>query len=239
VAEDPDVKLELERTDSTPPRPYGQRLSARGICPGVPAAFCPRLLAAVSARAFLPACAAAPVASTMGAPPRRQTGAPVIQKKTVLLGAPGVGKTSLVRRFVQSLFDDTYLTTIGVKVDKKALQVAGQDVTLMLWDVAGTEEHFSVPPSYVRGAAGYLLVVDGTRPETLDAALDLVHRLRRELDAMAGVLVLNKADLVDEWKVDEASVAAAGWSGPVLRASAKSGSAVERAFTTLAEAMLA
>src|SRR5262245_46833593 len=87
----------------------------------------------------------------------------VIQKKLVLLGAPGVGKTSLVRRFVESLFDDKYLTTIGVKVDKKQLQVAGNDLLMMLWDIAGAEEKFSVPSSYVRGAAGMLLVVDGTR----------------------------------------------------------------------------
>jgi small GTP-binding protein len=163
----------------------------------------------------------------------------VIQKKIVLLGAPGVGKTSLVRRFVQSLFDDTYLTTIGVKVDKKTLQVSGQDVMLMLWDVAGTEEHFSVPPSYVRGAAGYLLVVDGTRPETLEAAMDLVERLRNELASLTAVLVLNKADLVDDWKVDEASVTATGWNHPVLRASAKTGTAVEDAFGALAEGVLA
>jgi small GTP-binding protein len=71
----------------------------------------------------------------------------VIQKKIALLGAPGVGKTSLVRRFVESLFDEKYLTTIGVKVDKKTVQVRGQDVLLMIWDIAGAEESFSVPIS--------------------------------------------------------------------------------------------
>ena len=69
----------------------------------------------------------------------------MIQKKVALLGAPGVGKTSLVRRFVESLFDESYLRTIGVKIDKKRVSVGGQDVTLMLWDVAGAEERFMSP----------------------------------------------------------------------------------------------
>jgi small GTP-binding protein len=163
----------------------------------------------------------------------------VIQKKIALLGAPGVGKTSLVRRFVQSLFDDTYLTTIGVKVDKKQLHVSGHDVTLMLWDVAGTEEHFSVPPSYVRGAAGYLLVVDGTRPETLDVGLDLVQQMQTDLGALPAVLVLNKADLVDAWRLDESGIGPShGWTKPVLRASAKTGEGVEEAFVQLATAVI-
>jgi small GTP-binding protein len=163
----------------------------------------------------------------------------VVQKKIALLGAPGVGKTSLVRRFVQSLFDDTYLTTIGVKVDKKTLQVRGQDVTLMIWDVAGTEGHFTVPPSYVRGAAGYLLVVDGTRPETLEVGLDLVEQRRNELGSLPALLVLNKVDLVDAWRLDEGAIGPVhGWTSPVLRASAKTGEGVEEAFLTLASAAI-
>jgi small GTP-binding protein len=162
----------------------------------------------------------------------------MIQKKIVLLGAPAVGKTSLVRRFVQSLFDDTYLTTIGVKVDKKQLQVAGQDFALMLWDIAGTEEHFSVPPSYARGAAGYLLVVDGTRPETLEIGLDLVSSMPQELGSVPGVLVLNKADLVAEWRLDQSAISVATWEKPMLRASAKTGEGVEASFVALAGALV-
>jgi len=163
----------------------------------------------------------------------------VLQKKIALLGAPGVGKTSLVRRFVTRLFDDTYLTTIGVKVDKKSLQVRGRELTLMIWDVAGTEEHFSIPPAYVRGAAGYLLVADGTRPETLEAGLALVESIPRELGPLPAVLVLNKADLTDAWRLDDGAIARErGWSMPVLRASAKTGDGVEGAFATLADTLL-
>ena len=116
-----------------------------------------------------------------------------MQKKIVLLGAPGVGKTSLVRQFVESVFDAAYLTTIGVKVDKKRVEVGGQEVTLMLWDIAGAEAHFTVPASYVRGASGYLLVVDATRPDTLDDGLDLVDGHTGSLAGVPGVLLLEQS----------------------------------------------
>ena len=160
-----------------------------------------------------------------------------MQKKIVLLGAPGVGKTSLVRQFVESLFDAAYLTTIGVKVDKKRVEVGGQDVTLMLWDIAGAEAHFTVPASYVRGASGYLLVVDATRPDTLDDGLDLVDRHTDTLAGAPGILLLNKADLVHDWRAVEAAVAADGrWRGHVIRTSAKTGEGVEAAFQQVAHA---
>jgi small GTP-binding protein len=164
---------------------------------------------------------------------------PVIQKKVALLGVPGVGKTSLVRRFVESAFDDKYLTTIGVKVDKKVVRVLDQDVMLMLWDVAGAEERFSVPSSYVRGAAGCVLVADGTRPDTLPAAFEIVDQIRRDLGTLPYVLLLNKCDLGDQWQVQEADAAARA-DGPVrvLRSSAKTGEGVQEAFLHLASAII-
>jgi len=163
----------------------------------------------------------------------------VIQKKIALLGAPGVGKTSLVRQFVESLFDEKYLTTIGVKVDKKQVQMRGQDVVLMLWDVAGAEETFAVPSSYVRGAAGYLLVVDGTRPETVERGLDIVKQMLREVGTLPFVLVQNKIDLSDDWRIGEADLAPFSRFGqPTIRTSARTGTGVEDAFLRLAEAVL-
>jgi len=64
----------------------------------------------------------------------------VIQKKICMLGSFSVGKTSLVSRFVSTVFSDKYLTTVGVKIDKKALTVGGEDVTLMLWDIYGEDD---------------------------------------------------------------------------------------------------
>jgi small GTP-binding protein len=92
----------------------------------------------------------------------------VLQKKICLLGAFGVGKTSLTRRYVDSIFSDTYLTTVGVKIDKKAVRVGANDVNLLIWDIAGEDDVSAVRTSYLRGAAGYLLVVDVTRAQTLE-----------------------------------------------------------------------
>ena len=161
------------------------------------------------------------------------------QKKIALLGAAGVGKTSLVRRFVTSLFDDTYLTTIGVKVDKKVVSVNGGDVTLMIWDIAGAEEHFTVPSAYVKGAAGYLLVVDGTRADTLVEAERLKAQIERDLGPIPFVMVVNKSDLADAWTLEESQTAAiAARAVTRLNTSAKTGAGVDDAFQRLAAALV-
>lgn len=159
----------------------------------------------------------------------------MIQKKICMLGATGVGKTSLVSRYVLSLFSETYLTTIGVKVDKKVLAVDGQDVTLVLWDIYGEDEFQTVRTSYLRGASGYLLVADGTRALTLDTARQLQKSAQGVIGQVPFILVLNKADLASDWHVDERALwklAEDGWS--VMRTSAKTGEGVEEAFLRLA-----
>ena len=162
-----------------------------------------------------------------------------MQKKIALLGAAGVGKTSLVRRFVERLFDDKYLTTIGVKIDKKVVVVGGSEITLMLWDVAGAEERFTIPSSYVRGAAGVVLVADGTRPGTLDDAFDILDQIRVDVGTLPYVLVLNKGDLADSWRIDDdAASSRASDAVRVLRTSARTGECVEEAFGALAKALM-
>ena len=100
----------------------------------------------------------------------------MLQKKICMLGGFGVGKTSLVSRFVTSLFSDTYLTTVGVKIDKKTIALDAREMTLMLWDIYGQDDFQTVRDSYLRGASGYLLVADGTRYATLDTAAALQQK---------------------------------------------------------------
>lgn len=158
----------------------------------------------------------------------------MIQKKVAMLGMYAVGKTSLVRRFVSSVFDEKYLTTIGVKVDKKTLKIENEDVTLMLWDIAGAEDNFTVPTSYIRGAAGYLLVIDGTRAVTLERSLELVEQIENSVGKLPFVAVLNKVDLEDQWELKEEHLEKLKALGcPVIRGSAATGEGVEEAFLGL------
>jgi small GTP-binding protein len=164
----------------------------------------------------------------------------MIQKKVCMLGATGVGKTSLVSRFVTSVFSEKYLTTVGVKVDKKTLSVDGGDVTLLLWDIYGQDKFQTVRSSYLRGASGYLLVADGTRQLTLDTARQLQTTAEQVMGRVPFLLVLNKSDLAGEWRVDDKALwrlAESGWS--VVKTSAKTGDGVEDAFLKLTKKLVA
>jgi small GTP-binding protein len=163
----------------------------------------------------------------------------VIQKKICMVGASSVGKTSLVARFVKSIFSDKYLTTVGVKIDKKTVQALGQEVNLLLWDLAGEDEYMQLRLSYLRGSSGYLLVADGTRRATLDTAFELQAKVVGEIGEAPFILLLNKYDLTDEWDIDDGAMARLsekGWGS--IRTSAKTGLGVEEAFQSLTEKMM-
>jgi small GTP-binding protein len=158
----------------------------------------------------------------------------MIQKKICMLGSFAVGKTSLVRRFVESIFSDTYHTTVGVKIDKKVVRIDGSEINLVLWDLYGDDDFQKIRWSYFQGASGYLLVADGTRRTTIDKAVELEERARKEIGSVPFVFVVNKCDLKDEWEFDsdsEAGLARKKWS--ILRSSAKTGEAVDEAFSQL------
>lgn len=164
----------------------------------------------------------------------------MIQKKICMLGAFAVGKTSLVSRFVKSLFSDKYHSSVGVKVDKKPVAVGQERLELLLWDLYGEDEFQKIRTSYLRGSSGYVLVADGTRRETLDRVVVLQNRAEEAVGKVPFVLMVNKADLTDKWEVDDAALeelTSRGWS--VLKTSAKTGAGVEEAFLGLARKMLA
>ncbi len=78
-----------------------------------------------------------------------------------MLGSFAVGKTSLVQRFVHSIFSEKYHTTIGVKIDQKIIQINHQDVNILLWDIHGEDIYQKVKPAYLMGSSGYLLSLMG------------------------------------------------------------------------------
>jgi small GTP-binding protein len=162
----------------------------------------------------------------------------MLQKKVCMLGGFAVGKTSLVARCVQGVFSDRYLSTVGVKIDRHETTTDAGPMSLVLWDLAGQDAFQSVRMSYLRGASGFVYVVDPTRPETADVALDLLDKARSAVGDVPSLLLLNKADLEPEWALTEglrAGIEAAGWLP--LKTSAKTGHNVAAAFQELARRM--
>ncbi|MBO9664681.1 Rab family GTPase [Dokdonella sp.] len=155
--------------------------------------------------------------------------------KLCMLGDFGVGKTSLVARFVRSTFSAKYLTTVGVKVDSKEVALPGREpLKLVVWDIAGRGALDGVGENYLRGASALLLVADGTREASLASALNLLMQSRRSLPNAVVALAVNKLDLVDRWEVAPATLAELRNTLPVFETSALSGDGVEAAFADLA-----
>ena len=162
----------------------------------------------------------------------------MIQKKICLVGAFATGKTSLVSRFVKSIYSNIYHSTVGVKIDKKVVKLKEQEVNLILWDIHGEDEFQRLQMSYLRGASGYLLVVDGTRRYTLDKAFSLQDRVENSIGQVPFILLLNKLDLTDDWEIDDATLnTILQKKCIVIKSSAKTGLGVEEAFQKLVEKM--
>ena len=161
------------------------------------------------------------------------------RKKICMLGTSAVGKTSLVGRFVECVFSDRYRTTVGVHISRKPVTANGTDVLLMLWDLNGEDRFQRVSDRYLTGAAGYLLVVDGTRRTTLAPAQALHERAQHLLGPVPFAVALNKADLEADWELEPDDLMRfRDPAGSIHLTSAKTGGGVEDAFTALTERLL-
>ena len=162
----------------------------------------------------------------------------MIQKKVCMVGLFGTGKTSLVQRFVQSIFSERYLSTVGVKIDRKSIAVDGADLTLVLWDLAGRDGHEDITTSYLRGAHAILYVADGTRRETCDQLPELRALVRGAAGEVPEVLALNKSDLKERWALTIDDEQALSRAFDLVRSSAKTGDGVEDIFRRIGRATL-
>ncbi|MEN8249199.1 MAG: Rab family GTPase [Bacteroidota bacterium] len=160
----------------------------------------------------------------------------MISKKVILLGHFGVGKTSLIKRFVHQKFSDDYITTIGVKIDKKIVKVDDMEISILIWDIAGEHTRQKIPESYKLGAHGTIFVFDVTRPSSYEQlAVDIEH-MHSVLPPVPFLLVGNKTDLVDKEEI--AALKQTLPEAEYFFTSAKNGDHVDKVFRNLTRMMV-
>ncbi len=154
-------------------------------------------------------------------------------KKVCLLGNPAVGKTSLIRRFVENMFDERYIQTIGTRTSKKVVDIGENSVALLIWDILG--QRFSgYHSSYYRKAGGALIVGDISRKETIESMMKWYEAFKDENPESQTVMVINKTDIGD---IEKEKIEEILGMEPIYT-SAKTGDGVEEAFLTISKKML-
>ncbi len=161
--------------------------------------------------------------------------------KICLIGDFAVGKTSLIRRFTESRFNESYLSTIGIRVSRKVLQTSDSlTLTLLIWDTAGGEPFTAVVRSYYRGSRGAALVCDVTRSETVTSLMRYATEFHSVNPGVPLIMMANKIDLRSERAVTDAQLdeIAAALDAQLFFTSAKTGEGVEDAFRALGQSII-
>lgn len=159
-----------------------------------------------------------------------------VSKKIVLVGHYGVGKSSLIRRFVQNIFSDSYQVTIGVHILKKIVPYKGEEITLVLWDIEGKENINQSRTSYLLGTSGFIFVIDPTRDSTYQNLKEELIFLEKNYPKIPVIKLVNKSDLID---VEEFKKVLAIQNLEIdFFSSAKTGDNVEHVFMQLVSKML-
>lgn len=122
----------------------------------------------------------------------------MIRKKILLLGDFAVGKSSLIRRYIDNTFDDKYLTTIGVKISKKLLTINDIECEMLIWDIEGATPVKKIPKSYFGGASGAIFVCDVDRADTMEHLKGHIDEFMIINSEAKYVVAYNKSDLLSD-----------------------------------------
>jgi len=167
----------------------------------------------------------------------------MILKKICLLGDFAVGKTSLVRRYVDRQFSDQYLSTVGVKISRKLLDYSSPEsedrkLQLVLWDIEGSTEFKGIPSSYIQGAHGAVVVGDLTRKDTLEHVESHIAQFFMANPTAYAVVAFNKADLSEHQLPLNHFAEANKRILATIRTSAKTGDSVDQLFDVLGRQLI-
>ena len=157
----------------------------------------------------------------------------MIRKKILLLGDFHVGKTSLIRRYVDNSFDDNYLTTIGVKISRKQIVTDHESYELLIWDIEGATPKKRIPKNYLKGASGAIFVADVSREETIKNLEAHIEDFRSVNPGAAYLTAYNKADMLTPAQQDAYPL-----GDSVFLTSAKENQNVSLLFETLTKRIL-
>lgn len=159
----------------------------------------------------------------------------ILSKKIVVLGHFGVGKSSIIRKFVTNEFSSDYKVTIGVHTLKKEISINNEDsVSLIIWDLEGTDRIDLINEAYLLGAHCFIYVFDVTRNRTYSGLEDIINKLKTKYPSSLVKTVGNKIDLLDktEKKLEENT-----FSKISYLSSAKTGENIELMFQDIAKAL--
>lgn len=165
-----------------------------------------------------------------------------MKMKICLVGDGGVGKTSLIRKYVFNEFDDRYLFTLGTNVSKKEITLPGDEgqpvrVQMIIWDIMGQKDLAKLfTEQYFKGASAGVGVCDSTDEKTLEGLKEWIDGMREAAGQVPIIILANKVDLVDHKQIDDDRLKeiAEGYGASYYFSSAKTGENVEKAFMELA-----
>lgn len=161
--------------------------------------------------------------------------------KVLLLGDAGVGKTSLMWRFSDDVFNHTYISTIGIDFKLRTIDVQGQKVRLQVWDTAGQERFHAISVSYYRTAAGIMLVYDITRRRSFENIAKWLRKIDEHAkEDVIKLLIGNKCDMEQPRAVmrEEGEKLADEYDMPFFETSAKENESIKEAFECIAEEIM-
>ena len=162
-----------------------------------------------------------------------------IIKKVCVLGDPGVGKTSIINRYVKNVFSPEYLSTIGANISTKELEIEAGKLIFSIWDIAGQQTSRSLGTSHYRGSEGVIFVYDLSSQDSYDGLINWEYQLKKSVEDGPSVILGNKLDIVDVNEIPEKRLPVGfKFKSNFFQVSAKTGEGIEEAFVYLGEQIL-